>query len=71
MADGVMYAGSSSGAMYAFDAKTGTILWSFESGGEVLDGPSIVNGVIYWGSGYKRHGGPGNNKIYAFAPSGN
>jgi polyvinyl alcohol dehydrogenase (cytochrome) len=69
VADGVMYAGSSSGAMYAFDAKVGTILWKFDSGGSVFDGPSIVNGVVYWGSGYRRHGDIGNNKIYAFAPS--
>jgi polyvinyl alcohol dehydrogenase (cytochrome) len=66
-----MFAGSSSGTMYAFDAKAGTILWSFESGGDVYGSPSIVNGVVYWGSGYSYHGGRGNNKIYAFAPTTN
>jgi polyvinyl alcohol dehydrogenase (cytochrome) len=60
-----------SGQMYAFDAKSGDILWSFDSGGSVLDGPSIVNGTVYWGSGYANlraliHG-KGNNKIYAFS----
>jgi polyvinyl alcohol dehydrogenase (cytochrome) len=32
----------------------------------VIDGPSIVNGVVYWGSGYGRVGGTANNKLYAF-----
>jgi hypothetical protein len=26
-----------------------------------------VNGVVYWGSGYARGGGTGNNQFYAFA----
>jgi polyvinyl alcohol dehydrogenase (cytochrome) len=75
VANGVIYAGSldPAGHMYAFRASTGEILWNFASGGSVLDGPSIVNGVVYWGSGYRRglrgHGATGNNKIYAFAPS--
>jgi len=34
----------------------------------VIDSPSIANGVLYWGSGYK-HISPGqaNNKVFAFA----
>jgi polyvinyl alcohol dehydrogenase (cytochrome) len=73
VANGVVYVGSLSGFMYALNAKTGTILWSFNSGGSVIDGPSIVNGVVYWGSGYSRHsstpgiGGTGNDKIFAFS----
>jgi polyvinyl alcohol dehydrogenase (cytochrome) len=66
-ANGVLYAESYSGKMYALDAQTGRILWSFASGGSVIDGPSIVNGVLYWGSGYRRIGGIGNNKLYAFS----
>ena len=60
------YAGSQSGSMYALDAATGKILWSFASGGTVLDGPSIADGVVYWGSGYNNPGTP-NNKLYAFS----
>jgi polyvinyl alcohol dehydrogenase (cytochrome) len=67
VANGVVYAGSLSGYMYALDAATGRILWSFSSGGSVIDGPSIVDGVVYWGSGYGRIGGTGNNKVYAFS----
>jgi polyvinyl alcohol dehydrogenase (cytochrome) len=65
-ANGVVYAGSLSGKMYALDAKTGAILWNFTTAGSVIDGPSIVNGVLYWGSGYGRVGGTPNNKLYAF-----
>jgi len=28
-------------------------VWGFASGGSVLDGPSIVDGTVYWGSGYR------------------
>jgi hypothetical protein len=36
-------------------------------GGSVIDGPSIVNGFLFWGSGYRRiRPGIGNNKLYAF-----
>jgi polyvinyl alcohol dehydrogenase (cytochrome) len=72
VANGVVYAGSldASGHMYALEGSSGKILWSFASGGSVLDGPSIVNGVVYWGSGYsKLSRTTGNNKLYAFAPS--
>jgi polyvinyl alcohol dehydrogenase (cytochrome) len=67
VANGVMYAGSYSGQMYALDTQRGHILWSFASGGSVIDGPSIVDGVLYWGSGYRNiPPGIGNNKVYAF-----
>ena len=69
VANGVVYAGSFSGFMYAMNSRTGKILWSFDSGGSVVGGPSIADGVVYWGSGYS-HIKPGkaNNKLYAFAP---
>ena len=70
VANGVMYAGSNSGQMYALDATTGNILWSFASGGTVIDGPSIVDSVLYWGSGYRNIEGTGNNKVYAFTLPG-
>jgi len=66
VANGVMYAGSNSGEMYALDATTGNILWNFASGGTVIDGPSIVDGALYWGSGYRIIAGTGNNRVYAF-----
>ena len=65
VANDVMYAGSNSGYMYALDAASGKILWSFNSGGSVIDGPSIVDGEVFWGSGYSLLK---NNKVYAFSP---
>lgn len=68
VANGVMYAcsGDPVGYMYALDAATGAVLWSFASGGTCGGGASIVNGTVFWGSGYTSLGGPGNNKLYAF-----
>jgi len=68
VANGVLYAPSLSGQMYALNAQSGKILWSFASGGSVIDGPSIVDGTVYWGSGYNI--GTGNNKVYAFSVGG-
>ena len=70
VANGVLYAGSYSGAMYGLDAATGAVLFTFASGGSVIDAPSIVRGTVYWGSGY-RNIAPGisNNKVYAFTIS--
>jgi polyvinyl alcohol dehydrogenase (cytochrome) len=68
-ANGVVYAGSLSGKMYALDSQTGKILWNYTTAGSVIDGPSIVNGVVYWGSGYGRVGGTSNTtpkKLFAF-----
>jgi polyvinyl alcohol dehydrogenase (cytochrome) len=71
VANGVLYASSFSGQMYALDAMDGNILWNFASGGSVIDGPSIVDGVVYWGSGYRSlPPGTGNDKVYAFTLAG-
>lgn len=77
-ARGVMYAGSSAPSgtnMYALDADTGAILWSFASGGAVFAGASIVGGTVFWGSGYHTEDlGLGyngdNDKLYAFTLRG-
>jgi polyvinyl alcohol dehydrogenase (cytochrome) len=67
VANGVVYAGSMDpeGHLYALDARSGEVLWSFASGGSAMSAPSIVDGVLYWGSGYSL--GTNNNKLYAFA----
>ena len=58
--------------MFALDAKTGRILWQFGAGSSVNAGPAVVDGSVYWGSGYSRSGveGSGNNKFYAFSLDG-
>lgn len=78
VANGVVYAASMAGTpqaqnMFALNAKTGAILWKFAAGGSVNAGASIVNGTVYWGSGYSNLGMPGftaNNKFYAFSING-
>lgn len=67
LANGVVYAGSMDmeGHMYAMDAETGEILWSFASGGSVNAAPTVVDGTLYWGSGYRN--GFSNDRLYAFS----
>jgi polyvinyl alcohol dehydrogenase (cytochrome) len=72
VANGVVYACSMhpDGHMYAFNAADGHQLWSFASGASCNNGPAIVDGVVYWGTGYGVLGpglGKGGNKVYAFA----
>lgn len=78
VADGVVYVASMAGApnaptMLALKAATGQTLWSFVSGASVNAGATIVDGVVYWGSGYAHLGIPGytgNNKFFAFSKRG-
>jgi polyvinyl alcohol dehydrogenase (cytochrome) len=67
VANGLVFAGSMDpeGHMYALDAATGAVRWSFASGGSVMSAPAIVDGMLYWGSGYDR--GFNNDHFYAFA----
>jgi polyvinyl alcohol dehydrogenase (cytochrome) len=76
VANGVVYT-SSMGAlffpanqptMFALDAGNGNQLWQSASGGSVNAGPAIVDGTVYWGSGYTQLGfGGGNNRFFAFS----
>ena len=68
VANGVMYAGAldQEGTMYALNAATGNVLWSFASGGSVNSGAAVVHGVVYWGSGYSTLGGTQGTHLYAF-----
>ncbi|KAK7394521.1 hypothetical protein VNO78_15050 [Psophocarpus tetragonolobus] len=54
VANEVVFAGSTDrmGSIYAIDAKSGKILWSYKTGGSVYGGISISNGCIYVGHGY-------------------
>ena len=58
VANGVVYVGSADHNVYALNASTGALLWSYATGSYV-DGSSIVaNGVVYFGSA--------DGKVYAF-----
>jgi polyvinyl alcohol dehydrogenase (cytochrome) len=69
VANGVVFGCSldAVGHMYAMNAATGAQLWDYPSGGSCLSGAAIVDGIVYWGSGYSNFGfGTPNNKLYAF-----
>jgi polyvinyl alcohol dehydrogenase (cytochrome) len=78
VADGVVYVSSMAGSasaptMLALSAASGQTLWSFASGASVNAGATIVDGMVFWGSGYTHLGIPGftgNNKFYAFSKQG-
>ncbi len=72
VANGVMYAASMSGALLALDASSGQTLWTFQAAGSVNSAPAVVNGRVYWGSGYHNFPktnpvGTASNQFYAFA----
>lgn len=69
-ANGVVYAGSISGHMYALNAQSGAILSDSVGKGSSAAGPAIVNGMVYWGNGYAHLGIPGwtgSSAFYAFS----
>jgi polyvinyl alcohol dehydrogenase (cytochrome) len=72
VANGVVYCASMSGYMYALDAATGATLWSFLAPGSVNAAPAVVNGTLYWGTGYHNFPssdplGTASNMFYAFS----
>jgi|SRR5581483_7908143 len=73
-ANGVVFASSmakSGHQMFALDASTGQILWQFDAGSSVNAAPAVVDGSVYWGSGYARAAeGSGNTKLFAFSIDG-
>jgi polyvinyl alcohol dehydrogenase (cytochrome) len=75
-ANGVVYACSLNpigSNMYAMDAATGAIKWSYASGSSCLGGAAIANGTVYWGTGYRAFAplSTAGNKLFAFTPNGN
>jgi polyvinyl alcohol dehydrogenase (cytochrome) len=67
----LVFAGSTAGFIRAYDAKDGRILWEFDTGGGIGGGPTVVDGVVYVGSGYTfLRVGKANNKLYAFSIDG-
>ena len=74
--NGVVYAGSMAGGpsastMFALDAASGTVLWSYSPGVSVNAGATLAQDMVFWGSGYAHLGIPGytggNNTFYAFS----
>ncbi|MDY3557540.1 PQQ-binding-like beta-propeller repeat protein [Gemmata sp. JC673] len=47
LADGVLYVPEDSGELFAFDAKTGKLLWKYRYATEVRGAPLVADGKIY------------------------
>jgi outer membrane protein assembly factor BamB len=50
LADGTLYAGSLDDSLYAVDAATGDLRWSFETGGGIVPAPAVAGGTVVVGS---------------------
>jgi uncharacterized repeat protein (TIGR01451 family) len=61
VANGLVYFGSDDGKVYALNASTGAVLWSFVTGRPVESSPAVANGVVYIGSD--------DGKVYALNAS--
>ena len=48
--NGIIYFGSEGNKLYALDALTGKIQWSYETGGEIHSTPTVASGMVYFGS---------------------
>jgi polyvinyl alcohol dehydrogenase (cytochrome) len=79
--DGVVFAGSADGALRAYSASDGRVIWSVDTnrnfetvngvkahGGSMIGpGPAIAGGWLYVNSGYGSHAGRGGNVLLAFS----
>jgi outer membrane protein assembly factor BamB len=55
----VVYVGSGNAdALFALNARTGALLWSYTTGGTVYSSPAVANGMVYVSSG--------DGNVYAF-----
>ena len=50
MANGVVYVGSGDTNVYALNATTGALQWSYRTGDLVASSPAVANGIVYIGS---------------------
>ena len=63
IANGVAYIGSEDHRFYAFNASSGTLLWTANTTNIVDSSPAVANGVVYVSDG--------NGTLYAFDAAGN
>ncbi|MGA3371588.1 MAG: PQQ-binding-like beta-propeller repeat protein [Terracidiphilus sp.] len=50
VADGAVYFGSGDGHIYAVEARTGALRWSYKTGDVVHSSPAVSGGIVYAGS---------------------
>jgi polyvinyl alcohol dehydrogenase (cytochrome) len=63
-AAGVLFAGSTSGVIFAIEAATGRIIKTAELDAPVLSGPTVTEGLVMWGQGYRDTVGTTYNAYY-------
>ncbi len=60
VSDGIVYACSTDGTLYAFDYLGGDLLWTYSQSGEILNSPLVTEDRVYFG---------GSNVFYAIDKS--
>ena len=50
VAEGVVYAASADGNLYALNASTGALVWKYTGVTGTWSSPAVANGVVYVGS---------------------
>ena len=50
VSEGAVYVGWDDGSIRALDSSTGSLLWTYETGGSVRSSATVSNGVVYFGS---------------------
>ncbi len=48
--DGTVYVGSTDGNVYALNAETGAVVWTFQTEGRIRTTPAVADGTLYAGS---------------------
>jgi outer membrane protein assembly factor BamB len=62
--NGIVYTGSDSDYVYAFNARSGTLLWRHKAISYVLSSPAVANGLVYLGSTDTKIGA-GDGRMFA------
>lgn len=47
VAGGIVYVGSEDHTVYAIDGEGGTLIWSYETGGQVRSTPAVAAGSVF------------------------
>jgi outer membrane protein assembly factor BamB len=71
VANGVLYVGGPDHNVYAVNASTGAVLWSYQTGNWVEVAPAVVNGILYIGSldgNFYAFGLPDQQRSEKFSP---
>jgi polyvinyl alcohol dehydrogenase (cytochrome) len=68
LANGVVFGCNMQGTMFALSAKSGALLWQYPlaTPNACTAGASIVNGIVFWGSGDGRNAPSAAKKLFAF-----